>query len=213
VADSPLEHPAEIYSPFDAEETRRLTTFADDVDSFVNSAFFKDLKLSLTVGAEELGPLGERLEYPGEEAVRAVAALFRSLYESGEHASFHATLNLLSRHVRERNPSSEQEVLDIFRGLKRWKAQALRPRGLRIAINGQELLPRDLIELFLYGVYLHKDPEKVALLEQFAPVGILQLEFLSTMQILSKLYGATAREVVRPILETPSLVPTGGRQS
>jgi hypothetical protein len=207
---SPLDEPTAIYSQFDADEARVLRTFAEDVDAFVNATFFKDLQLSLTVGVEGSGASsGEDLEYPGEESVRAIAGLFRSLYEPNEHASFHAVLNLLSRHVIEKHPASEEQVLAIFRDLKRWKKRALSPRGLRIEVNGKEMLPRDLIETFLYGKYLHKQPEKVALLSGFAPIGMLQLEFLTTMQILSKLYGAVAREVVRPVLATPALFPAG----
>jgi hypothetical protein len=63
-----------------------------------------------------------------------------------------------------------------------------------------------LIDVFLYGEYLHKKPEKVALLKGFGPIGMLRLEFLTTMQVLSKLYGAVAREVVQPILATPDLL-------
>jgi hypothetical protein len=74
-------------------------------------------------------------------------------------------------------------------------------------VNGELLTPERLIEIFLYGRYLHKDLDKAALLED-APVVILQLEFLSTMQTLSQIYLSVARQVVGPVLASPSLLLT-----
>jgi hypothetical protein len=110
---SVLQHRAdEIYAPFSVVEVRRLRTFAGDVERFLASAFFKDLKLSATLGTPDgMGGLTESLEYPGEEAVHAVSGLFRSLYNHKDPASFHKTLNLLSEHVRARKSPLEDQAL------------------------------------------------------------------------------------------------------
>jgi hypothetical protein len=96
--ESPLEHPAEIYSRFDAAETRHLRTYVDDVKAFTNMVFFANPARSLRI---EDRPSTVRLTEIDDEAVRAVTGLFRSLYVPTEPTSYRATFNLLKRHVYE----------------------------------------------------------------------------------------------------------------
>jgi hypothetical protein len=128
------------------------------------------------------------------------------LYESGEGTSLHRTLNLLCDHVREHESPLQEQAMDELRMIRKWHKEAAKPHGLRIEMDGRNLTPKVLIEVFLYGRYLHKDQDKLALLEQAAPVALLQFEFLSTMQVLAKIYRCVGQEVVRPILKTRSLV-------
>jgi hypothetical protein len=207
--ESPLEHISEIYSPFDAADARRLRVYVDDVETLVASSFFKGPALSLTVGGPDLEGQGisEKLDGPNEEAVRAVAGLFRSLYDDNEPTSYNATLSLLGRNVHEHESPRQRDAKDALRDLRKWKARALLPGGMTIKSNGRELTTVDLIDLFLYGRYLHKDDEKVGTLQDFPLDAVLMFEFMGAVQRLARIFWV-GRNVVKPILETPSVLPT-----
>jgi hypothetical protein len=97
--ESVLRLAADIYTPFGAQETRRLRGYIADVEELVGSTFFQPGEQKLTLSAELGGPLQSSLTYPGEEAVRAVVGLFRQLYNHHEATSYHQILKLLSRHA------------------------------------------------------------------------------------------------------------------
>src|ERR1700722_1844741 len=163
-AASPLERVAEVYSPFDHAEAKRLRTYVADVEALVASSFFHGPRLSVTIG--EPG-VGDTLEGPDDEATRAVAGLFRSLYADHEPTSYNATLKLLSRHARDQECLRQREVIAELRALRKLKTQALVSGGMTITSSGRELTPEVLIDVFLHGRYLHKDGEKMGTLEDF----------------------------------------------
>jgi hypothetical protein len=192
--------PTDVYSPFDGTEAATLSTFAVDTKAFVHSALFKNRDLALFPPDELYDP--QQLTTAGEEAVRSVTGLFRSLYEPQEAASFDVVVNLLCRHAIARQSDAGVEVLDFFRALKKWRNEELRRRASRTADG--TLRRRDLISVFLYGAYLHKEPSKVERLESLSFA--MKMEFLNTIQLLRLLYDATERELIQPILDTPLLI-------
>jgi hypothetical protein len=127
--DSVLRLAAEIYSPFDARETRRLRTYVVDVEEFVGSAFFQPGERKLTLSAEMGGPLRSTLLYPGEEAVRAIVGLFRQLYTHREPTSYHQILKLLSRHAHERGSEPRQAAVAELRTLREWRRRRFAQRS------------------------------------------------------------------------------------
>jgi hypothetical protein len=206
--ESPLEEPAEVYSPFDSTESQRLRTYADDVQTLVSSRFFDGLKLAVTVG--EPG-IGDTLEAPDDETVRAVAGLFRSLYNDHEPTSYAAIIKLVSRHAHERESPRRETVVAELRRLRKLKAQALQAGLVTYAPGGQALTPEVLIETFINGHYLHKDENRMAVLEDLRGDVVLMFEFLSSLQRLSRVF-SIGRAVVRPILDTPDLLPAAHEQ-
>lgn len=200
--DSPLEHPADVYRPFDASESKRLRTYAEDVSTLVAFRFFQGPKLSVTIA--EPG-IGDTLEGPDEEAVYAVAALFRSLYLDHEPTSYNAILKLLSRSVRARESPTQREATDELRSLRRLKARALSAGMNTITSSGRELTPEVLIDVFLNTTYLHKDDTKMDALEDLQGDAFLMFEFLGAVQRLSQVFWV-GRLVVSPILKTASLL-------
>jgi hypothetical protein len=200
--ESTLELAAEIYSPFDHAEVKRLRTYVEDVEALVASSFFHGPRLSVTIG--EPG-VGDTLAGPDDEATRAVAGLFRSLYTDHEPTSYNATLKLLSRHAHKHKSPRQREVIAELRSLRKLKTQALLSGGMTITSSGRELTPEVLIDVFLHGRYLHKDDEKMGTLEDFEGDVFLMFEFMGSLQRLSQVFWI-GRNVVKPILGAPSLI-------
>jgi hypothetical protein len=166
------------------------------------------LKLAVTVG--EPG-IGDTLEAPDDETVRAVAGLFRSLYNDHEPTSYAAIIKLVSRHAHERESPRRETAVAELRRLRKLKAQALQAGLVTYAPGGQALTPEVLIETFINGHYLHKDENRMAVLEDLRGDVVLMFEFLSSLQRLSRVF-SIGRAVVRPILDTPDLLPAAHEQ-
>jgi len=208
--ESPLEHAAEIYDPFDAAEVKRLNEYVTDVEELVASGFFKSdgwqwkLEGARDADAAEQWNVNQEWEYPGERAVREVAVIFRPLYNDHEPSSYNHVIKLLSGHVCE--SARRQEALDELRKLRKWKTEVLRMSGVAFNINGEDLTPEKLIDLWLHGRYLHKGNENSDQIDAFPFAGMLQSEFMGAMERLSHVFWV-GRNVVQPILTTPSLLP------
>jgi hypothetical protein len=165
VTDSILRDAAKIYSPFNLRETRRLRGYVADVEEFVQSSFFRSGNQKLTLSAGMGGPLQSSITYPGEEAVRAVVALFRQLYNHHEPTSFHQILKLLSHHAHELGSEHCEAAVGELKALRDWEKQALTPAmELKLqhttqdgsVVHEENYTPEVLIDLFLHGKYLHK---------------------------------------------------------
>ena len=200
--DSPLEHPADIYNPFDASESKRLQTYADDVEKLFAFRFFHGPNLSVTIA--EPG-VGDTLEGPDDEAVHAIAGLFRSLYLDHEPTSYNAILKLLSRSVHERDAPRQRAATEELRNLRKWKERALSAGINTFTASGLELTPEVLIDVFLNTAYLHKDDAKIGALEGLQGDTFLMFEFLGAVQRLSEVFWI-GRLAVSPILKTASLL-------
>lgn len=201
--ESVLEHPAEIYSPFDADEVERLATYKDDVERWTSMAFFTDPTRSL--GPKKPGEERTfRLSDIDDEAAHAAMPLFRSLYTGTEPTSFKSTMNLLKRHVR---PSPHRdEALHDLQAVKDWeKEEIAHTLGLKLKLGEQEFTPEANIKAHLHGVYLHKDPARRRELKPF-PDGLVRSEMLGKAYTLGQVYWI-GRNIVAPILEEPSLLP------
>lgn len=200
----PLDNPAAVYSPFDASESQRLRTYADDVATLTSSRFFDGSRLTITIA--EPG-VGDSLEAPDEETVRAIAGLFRALYNDYEPTSYVAILKLLRQHAHKREGAQREAAIAELRGLHGLKAQALQAGLVTYAPSGSALTPQVLIETFINGHYLHKDEKRMAVLEDLRGDAVLMFEFLSSVQRLTSVF-TVGRSVVEPILKVHALVHT-----
>lgn len=214
MTDSVLRLAGDIYSPFNAGETRRLRTYVEDVEALVGSAFFQPGEQKLTLSAEMGGPLQSTLVYPGEEAVRAVVGLFRQLYNHHEPTSYHQITKLLSRHAHERGSEHRDAAVAELKALRDWEKDALRPtmalkwqhaRPDGTIAHEEDLTPEVLIDLFLHGKYLHKGNEKSDKLDGWPYAHLLQHSFLGAMTALSQVY-CVGRNVAAEVLTVPSLL-------
>jgi hypothetical protein len=214
MSDSVLRLAGELYSPFDPRETRRLRGYVQLVEDLASSTFFQSGEQKLTLSTDAGGPLKTTLDYPGEEAVRAVVGLFRQLYNHNEPTSYNQILKLLGRHVHERDSAHRDTGLEELRALREWEKDALRPtmelKWQHIRPDGtlayeEELTPAVLIDLFLHGRYLHQGNEKSDKLDAWPLAHLAQHSFFGAMSALSQVYWVGAN-VVREILKTPALL-------
>jgi hypothetical protein len=214
VPESCLALAAEIYEPFDLLETKRLRTYVQDVADLITSSFFQTGSQTLTLSFSMGHPLTTRLDYPGEEAVRAVVGLFRQLYNRHEPTSFGQTLKLLRRHVRGDDAPYRDAALTELKELRRWEREALRPRiGLtwthlrpdRTVASREEFTPEILIDLFLHGHYLHKGNAKSDKLDDWPLADAARQSFFGAMTALTQVY-STGANVVREVLNVPALL-------
>jgi hypothetical protein len=211
---SVLAEAADVYTPFDERETKRLRQYVADVEEMVASAFFQPGKQTLTLSAEMGGPLQSTLIYPGEEAVRAVVGLFRQLYNHHEPTSYHQVLKLLGRHVHDRDGDHRDAALAELKALREWEKDALQP-GMALrwqhcrpdgsVAHEEDLTPAVLIDLFLHGRYMHKGNEKSDKLDAWPLAHVAQQSFFDAMHGLSQVYWVGAN-VVREILKVPALL-------
>ena len=216
--DSVLRLAEEIYSPFDVRETRRLREYVQSVEDLTSSAFFKSGKNTVTLSAQAGGPLKTTIDYPGEEAVRAVVGLFRQLYNHHEPTSYNSVLKLLGHHVNERDSAHRDEAIAELRALRGWEKEALRPTMQLIwqhtrpdgtVVEEEELTPVVLIDLFLHGRYLHRGNEKSDKLDAWPMAHLAQQSFFEAMMTLSQVYWVGAN-VVKESLKVPALLDSSG---
>jgi hypothetical protein len=200
VEKSTLEHPAEIYSPFDEDEIECLATYKDDVERWTSMAFFTDPTRSL--GPKKPGEERTiRLADVDDEAAHAVMGIFRSLYTGTEPTSFKRTMNLLKSHVR---PSPRRdEALHDLRAMRDWEKKEIARTPIKIVRGEQEFTPEANIKAHLHGIYLHKDPARRRELEPF-PYDLMRGEMLGKVYALAQVYWI-GRNIVAPILDESSL--------
>jgi hypothetical protein len=202
-----IRHANAIYAPFESEDSYWLRVYASDVDQLVASSFFDEGKtLGLTFGADmECNTFTEALDYPGEEALRAVVLLFRPLYEHNESASFHRTSRRLREHIEAHESEWQAQALAELRQLSRDHKQALQPT-VGIDWNGVELKPRTIIDHLHNAHYFHRDPKKRPQLDAIQlGGGLLKYEYLGAIQELTRIYWV-GRLLVTAVLDVPSLL-------
>ncbi len=211
--DSILRKAADIYASFDVRETRRLRDFVADVEALVSSSFFQPGNQTLKISGEAGQPVQSNLQYPGEEAVRAIVGLFRQLYNHREPTSYHQILKLLSEHAHQRNSAGRDLVIADLRKLRDCEKEALAPtidlKWQHVRPDGstyeEQLTPEVLIDLFLHGKYLHKGNEKSAKLADYPLAHLLQHTFFGALIALSEVYWV-GRNVVSEVLKVPALL-------
>jgi hypothetical protein len=203
--ESPLEHVAEIYAPFLTAAARHLRTYVDDVETIAGMAFFANPTRSMTIEGGTDQPLTVKLNDIDDEAVYAVVGLFRSLYVPTEPTSYRRTLKLLKTHLRE-SPRREACVTAV-RDLERWEKEVLKTSAIQFIVNDTPVTTHEIITMFLNAQYSHKDGDKGEWLDAFGVAReAMRGEFLRAIYVLVKVYWV-GRNVVKPILEEPSLLP------
>jgi len=205
--ESPLADVAAIYTPFDAAEVDRMDKFVTNVEAMTARSFFADPTRSLRIEGGEHQPTTVRLLDIDEEAIDAVTPRFRRLYMPTEAASFHKTFELLKRHVVRRSPPREA-VLRELAAFEPWEQKMLNATPVTIMRAGERMTPHEIVEAYLYAEYLHDDVKLGMKLAEFEPFDeALRDEFLRVMYVLARVY-YVGRNVVKPILEESSLLPS-----
>ncbi len=112
---------------------------------------------------------GTRFEIwePDEQDLWAFLLPFRQFVAKGEPIYIEHIYNLADGSI----------TSDYLRGQLRksrgaWK-DASKGKGFRLVVDGEQLTPADVLDLWLNGVYFHSDPQKREKLRRLMPVGQL----------------------------------------
>lgn len=197
-----INHAPEIYSPFASAEVGRLREYVETVDSLVGmKAITETWSWKIEIVPDGNGA-SEQMDYVGEEALHDAAGRFRLLYDHKEGMSFDAVRALLYVHVADHESPLQEQALAEFKILGKMKKQALKS-PLMVRVGDTVLTSHDIIDLHLSGRYLHREAEKVALLENLSVIA--RAEYLELLQRLAHVF-KVGSAVVEPILATPSLL-------
>lgn len=192
----------EIYSPFADDEVARLREYVETVDSLLGmKAITETWSWKIEIVPDDSGAT-EQMDYVGEEALHDVAGRFRLLYDHKEGMSFDAVRTLLYAHAADHESPLREQALAEFKILGKMKKQALKS-PLKVRVGDRVLTSHDIIDLHLSGRYLHREAEKVALLENLSVIA--RAEYLELLRRLAYVF-RVGKAVVEPILTTPSLL-------
>jgi hypothetical protein len=88
-----------------------------------------------------------------------------------------------------------------------WSRELLNNNAMTIMRGHVKMTAEEIIDLYLHGRYLHKDPAKRAELEAFPAREAMHGEFLRAVQLLGHVY-YIVRNVVAAVLDEPSVLLT-----
>src|SRR5205085_4316157 len=95
-----------------------------------------------------------------EEALMAVAGLFRMLYDEHKRTSFTYVMKLLTQHVDADDPALKREAIKQLREHRRGRAEILRMSTIRMivehrradgSVRQETLTTEQIIDLWLHG--------------------------------------------------------------
>ena len=211
---SALARPADVYTPFDQGEVRRLRRFVDRVDALGASAFIAHPGYRMKGTLVAAGVLENlRVDSPGEEAVRAVLPLFRELYTDSNPTSAMSALRVLDRRARTRGAP---DSLAARNEIRTWR-RSLRdrrdhdPYGVLLEEDrlgcSVERAPSYIIDLWFNGEYFHFDDEKAGELGDNEPVTeMMRMSLHSAIRDFTRTWTAIGR-FTTVALQEPTLRP------
>ena len=146
----------------------------------------------------------------------------RKLHTEGRPgtASFKRTVQLLRAHTVEGDSSNAdwfRKVLDHYEGQVELATESALI-GLakeRVDDEGntisEAVSPDETFWDWVYGVYLHDDPDRLARVEEWRLIGAHKFNFLKMASDLAKVYYSFFG-IVRDVLEEPGLVPSASKE-
>jgi hypothetical protein len=204
--------PAELYSPFDDDERERLSRLVRQVDRLRSYSFFAHPPHRMSATFVGGVAVDVRADAPPDEAMSAVAMLFRELYDDHSATSAVQILKLLSKHVHSRASDLQAEAVADLRAIRRAIAHRCRvdPRGviLEELADGSCVArsPATVIDLWLNGEYYHFDRAKAAELAPDHPLTeAMRVTLLSAIWDLANLWAHT-RNAAFSVLREPALI-------
>lgn len=210
----PLREPTKVYTPFDGRETRILRRFVTQVEELAKCTFFEASGGQLRIAGGEEGMRTE-LPYAGEEALRAMLPIFRSLYLHNEPASARTVLRVLKQHAHARGGEHTDVAITTLKGWEQGLRQVVRTDPVIAlthehqradgTVEKRDLTPAYVIDLWLNGEYFHWDEAKAQELERYPMPDVLRFNFFTALMQLRNHYWGIAN-VVREILREPTLL-------
>jgi hypothetical protein len=170
--------------------------------------------LSLNIqGGIDPGFFGTKLEYAGEDSLRAFLTLLRPLYMHDEAIGFNRIRNTTRLRALAKGTTDAQKAVEAIDSHSRMRREVLKSSELVAILEHEdgvdrEVKPEEVFEDFLYGRYFHVKPEFAARLKLIWPEldPMYQMTFIHTALRLAQVFGSFAG-TPRSILREPSLLP------
>jgi len=209
--DSPLEHAADVYRPFNRAESGMLRGFVLDARRLGRMKFFAQVPSRASWKVSEEG-VSSNMTKPDDEALRAAITQFRQIYNPNEPHSFDKTIKLLKRSAHERNGPLRDAAITQLDGFIEAERHFLAGIGVGIVfddgITQRSINPQTVLDAYFHGMYLHSGNDKSKLarqLDDLEPWGRLTL--YSVMLGLRNVYWMTANVVDR-VLRVGAILDT-----
>lgn len=205
---------------FSSIETDRLRRYVELAEELKACRFFQQRKQTLEISfSAEKGMTFNLPHGDDDELITTMAARLRTLHTEGSRAgtaSFERTARLLRAHAEARqNPSADwiRTLLDHYQSQVELASNSALIGLVREHTDEQGntvsetvVAPDEPFWDWMYGVYLHADPERYARVQECRYIGAHKFNFLKMASDLAKVYFAFSG-IVRDVLDEPDLLP------
>lgn len=153
--------------------------------------YFTEEERSLDVTMDRGVTKSWDMTLPDAGATRDMLGLLRQLFGDGERASFASMVAILRPHADADSPEG-QRLLEMVEAFERMRQSVLDSWDLT---GGQDSSPHPPLTVFLdwmYGEYLHSDPEKAQRIEQLDHFRMYEWQFHWVAERLAMLFARFA---------------------
>jgi hypothetical protein len=208
----------DLFAPLTATERKRFRRFVRKTAELASSRFAQTkpgLSVKMLPGQTEVGGQAWEVRPSGadQEAVKAVNGDFRQLWTDSNPTSAASALAILKNAANRRGTEASREVIRELRKFGRVLEERGRtdPRGkMLVEVEfgvSREMEPREIINLWLKGEYLHDDLDKadeLGLDEESAMSAVTQHSLQSAIGDYISYWSVLADLIVK-VLEEPAL--------
>lgn len=212
---------SDFFAPLTAAERTRLRRFLRKAAELAGSRFAAskpELRARILPGQTEAGGQAWEIVPSGadQEAVKAASGDFRQLWTDSNRSSAASAMSILKNAAKRNGSDKSRKMIANLRefGEELKERGRTDPRGkvLTEADGGgsREMPPREIINLWLNGEYLHDDLDKaneLGLDEESAMAALTQFSLQSAIFDYISYWSALAK-LVRQVLEDPALAET-----
>jgi hypothetical protein len=209
---------SDLFAPLTATERKRLRRFVRKANELAGSRFAQtrpELTVKMLPGQTEAGGQAWEVRPSGadQEAVKAVDGDFRQLWTDSNPTSAASVLSILKNAAKRRGSKASREVIKELRKFGRRLEERGRtdPRGkMLVEVEfgvSREMEPREIINLWLKGEYLHDDLDKadeLGLDEESAMSALTQHSLQSAISDYIS-YWSVLANLVAKVLGEPAL--------
>ncbi len=163
--------------------------------------FFQQIPEQLRVSWDLESGMTSAMDHPDDEDTAAAVAKFRQIFNASEPTSYKAAFDTLTTNIRDRGAGRAEEAVDALADHRRIERRVLRD-GIGIGItldNGKAqraLSPREILDAYFHGEYLHSGNEKARLVETLEQLdGVARMTLYSTMERAAQVYWVGANVV------------------
>jgi hypothetical protein len=145
-------------------ECEQLELFVARASDLENSRLLRnDFNPSFSIRWDRVQGLRFESTEPDEEDLRSFLLTLRQFISNDEPIYLFKVYNLCHQHI-----TSDELKGYLIEARQAW-SQQLKQGGIRLIVNGQEISPEYITNLWINGYYFHNDPVKMRTLRSLLP--------------------------------------------